>query len=242
MKKNTKQLIAEMQKLLGTNKHTLNETVYDSMEPAPWETNNPGYDGNFGAYDEEEYVKQAQDPANAEVVQIINQIRQVALQGIAKLANNPESPLYDTLKKVWQLIDKTVETKDEETVKETYSRKNRRPIYENDLTYPFENELDQPWNNKKECNAKSALSFVRAFFGDFGDYAGNSKGSIFNPKDRSRCVSQLLSVYDISRDLAINIVERYYQQEKERQEKEEREDYQLRPGWKRVGDYMIRNK
>lgn len=127
MKKDTKQLISEMQRLLGSNKQTLNETVYPmepGMDPAELEANNPGYDGNFGSYDEEEYIKQAQDPANAEVVQIINQIRQVALQGITKLANNPESPLYDTLKKVWQLIDKTVETKDEETVKE--SRKRRR--------------------------------------------------------------------------------------------------------------------
>ena len=82
------------------------------IDPSALEANNPGYDGNFGSFDEEEYIAQAQDPANAEVVNIINKIRTIALQGIAKLANTPDSPLYDTLKKVWQLIDKTVETKD----------------------------------------------------------------------------------------------------------------------------------
>lgn len=129
MKKNTQQLISEMQRLLGNSKKTLNEVVnapemeepmeepVNPMNPNGLESNNPGYDGNFGSFDEEEYIRQAQDPANAEVVNIINQIRQIALQGIAKLANNPESPLYDTLKKVWQIIDKTVETKEEEVPK-----------------------------------------------------------------------------------------------------------------------------
>lgn len=134
MKKNTKQLISEMQRLLGNNKRTLNEVVnapemeepVNPMDPNSLEANNPGYDGNFGSYDEEEYIRQAQDPANAEVVSIINKIRLTALQGIAKLANNPESPLYDTLKKVWQILDKTVETKDEEeTVKESVKRRRK---------------------------------------------------------------------------------------------------------------------
>ena len=134
MKKNTKQLISEMQRLLGSNKKTLNEVVnapemeepMNPMDPNSLESNNPGYDGNFGSYDEEEYIRQAQDPANADVVKIINQIRLIALQGIAKLANTPESPLYDTLKKVWQIIDKTVETKDEEeTVKESVKRQRK---------------------------------------------------------------------------------------------------------------------
>lgn len=134
MNKNTKQLISEMQRLLGNNKRTLNEVVnapemeepVNPMDPNSLEANNPGYDGNFGSYDEEEYIRQAQDPANADVVKIINQIRLIALQGIAKLANNPESPLYDTLKKVWQIIDKTVETKDEEeTVKESIKRQRK---------------------------------------------------------------------------------------------------------------------
>jgi hypothetical protein len=132
MKKDTKQLISEMQRLLGNNKRTLNEVVnapemeepVNPMDPNSLEANNPGYDGNFGSFDEEEYIKQAQDPSNAEVVNIINQIRLTALKGIQHLANNPESPLYDTLKKVWQIVDKTVETKDEEEpMKESIKRK-----------------------------------------------------------------------------------------------------------------------
>lgn len=180
-KKDTKQLISEMQHLLGTNKNTLKETVYDSMEaPTPWEANNPGYDGNFGAYDEEEYIKQTQDPANAEVVQIINKIRQIALQGISKLANNPESPLYDTLKKVWQILDKTVETK-EEPMKESRRRSLKKKLNEAGNIFGHNEDGTVFTNARDTWRNVEGSTFI--WHGEWSDPEVYWQGNLYNAED-----------------------------------------------------------
>lgn len=43
----------------------------------------------------------------------INQIRQICLQTISELADNPTSNEYDLMKKIWNLCDKTLEGKKE---------------------------------------------------------------------------------------------------------------------------------
>ena len=116
---NTSRLIAEMNSLLHKNYNTLNETMRWAPDNAYGpEANEPGFDagpdlgyGNdYEGEGEYDIQMERQDP---EVTKMINQIRQIALQGIAKLANNPTSIQYDALKKVWQIIDKTVEVKDD---------------------------------------------------------------------------------------------------------------------------------
>ena len=113
----TSKLISEMNQMLDEGSRMLNETMQwppaDSYES---EANEPGFDGGpeLGRFNDDGGSEDQQPVVNAdpEVTQMINQIRQIALQGIAKLANNPTSIQYDALKKVWQIIDKTVETKD----------------------------------------------------------------------------------------------------------------------------------
>ena len=119
MKRNyTSRLIEEMNQLLDKGRK-LNETMQWSPEQYDTEANEPGFDAGpelaYGYEDEEDGGTNMEQPAlqgDPEVTNMINQIRQIALQGIAKLANNPTSPQYDALKKVWQIIDKTVEVKD----------------------------------------------------------------------------------------------------------------------------------
>lgn len=43
----------------------------------------------------------------------VNQIRGIALKGMIQLCNEPENPVYQTLKKVFQLLDKAVAEKNE---------------------------------------------------------------------------------------------------------------------------------
>lgn len=113
-KKYSTDLITEMNEILDKGQKLMTETVGGwEDEPFAPEANEPGFDAgpDLGVHEEPEAEPQ-QVAADPEVTQYINQIRQIALQGIAKLANNPSSLQYDALKKVWQIIDKTVETND----------------------------------------------------------------------------------------------------------------------------------
>ena len=108
MKKN---IITEINDLLNKNnkKLTVESLVFN-------ETDEPGYDyiPDFENAEEESEPKEVQNiPENNAATDVINKIRVMALQGIAKLADQPQSPQYDCLKKVWQLLDKTVEMKKE---------------------------------------------------------------------------------------------------------------------------------
>ena len=45
---------------------------------------------------------------------VIENIREVALKGMVKLCKNPDSPQYELLKKIFLLIDKSNEKRNEE--------------------------------------------------------------------------------------------------------------------------------
>ena len=60
-------------------------------------------------YEEDEKIEQNVSQVDAEIKPIIDKIRVLALQGIAKLANNPTSSSYQLLKKIWQTVDKAAE-------------------------------------------------------------------------------------------------------------------------------------
>lgn len=100
-----KSVINEINDLLNKSKKrlTVESLVFD-------ENDEPGYDAGIGDFEEEPQPETNNvAPQKDETTDIINKIRILALQGIAKLAETPESKNYDLLKKVWQLIDKSVE-------------------------------------------------------------------------------------------------------------------------------------
>ena len=109
MKKDNKQLINEMRSMLKEGKDkrkklTVEAVVFDSPEMGmqPDEMNNPGFDDGQPDYFEDG------DQISGKTFQIVNQMRIMCLDGLRELANNPESPEYDLLKKIWNLCDKTV--------------------------------------------------------------------------------------------------------------------------------------
>lgn len=59
---------------------------------------------------EDQKVAQNVSPIDAEIKPLIDQIRVLALKGVAKLANNPTSESYQLLKKIWQTVDKAAES------------------------------------------------------------------------------------------------------------------------------------
>lgn len=96
-----------------TKKHTIMEMVFNDQSMVdPDEIDNPGYDAEPDSFepmnDNEPRRKQAyNDP---EIQDLIANIRVSVLDGLRKLAKHPESPQYDMLKKVYNIIDKSVET------------------------------------------------------------------------------------------------------------------------------------
>lgn len=59
---------------------------------------------------EDDKMAQNVSPIDAEIKPLVDQIRVLALKGIAKLANNPTSESYQLLKKIWQTVDKAAES------------------------------------------------------------------------------------------------------------------------------------
>ena len=103
MKKNISNdtLINEMKQTLNQKRGLIESIVFDE-ESYEQENDTPGYD-DFDMPDDNG-VKQG----NSMVKDVIDKIRLLSLQGIQKLASNPDGVEYDTLKKIWQLCDKTV--------------------------------------------------------------------------------------------------------------------------------------
>lgn len=96
-------------------------TVFEEPEQIP-----PTSDEDFDGIDNIEQplpdgqkigqVQPQQSPIDAEVKPLVDKIRVLALQGIAKLANNPGSETYDMLKRIWNMVDKTIEPKKEKSI------------------------------------------------------------------------------------------------------------------------------
>ena len=125
---NTKQLISEMKEMLNKSmkrKITLEGLVYgedgeemmdDQMGQVPSEGNippetpaQPQPQGQGQQMNPEQEVNPLdEDP---EVAKLITNIRVSTLEGLRKLAQNPESAQYELLKKIFLLVDKAVEDK-----------------------------------------------------------------------------------------------------------------------------------
>lgn len=98
-----KELIREMKQMLHKPTMTLESMIFSGM--------------NEEGDEEDEFVEEMPSDDmpvgdSVDVTDSINKIRQIALQAIAKLADNPTSEQYQLLKKVWNLVDKAFESKD----------------------------------------------------------------------------------------------------------------------------------
>lgn len=97
-----------------TKKHTIMEMVFNDQSMVdPDEIDNPGYDAapdSFEPMDDNEAQQKQAAYNDPEIQDMISNIRVSVLDGLRKLAKHPESPQYDMLKKVYNIIDKTVET------------------------------------------------------------------------------------------------------------------------------------
>lgn len=104
MKKNTNTIIAEAKKLSSRMPKTINESL--NFNEMPREDNDMEMDDDEPIHNEpiEQGHNSEANPLNVE--NFINDTRKRALQIMAKLAEDPENPIYDISKRIWQICDK----------------------------------------------------------------------------------------------------------------------------------------
>ena len=109
-KKDNFPAIDEMRKMLTETKRlTLEnfimpeEDEYDDM---------PSMRG--GQPDDEEEILRGNDSGIANIEKELIQIRKIALSVINRLADQTSSESYDTMKRIWSLVDKAIESKNDE--------------------------------------------------------------------------------------------------------------------------------
>lgn len=103
MSKNENKLIVEMQQILRKPKLTMENMIFSDI-------NEDDFDDTEDINTEDEF--QDDNLNKKDVTDDINKIRQIALQAISKLADNPTSEQYQLLKKVWNIVDKAFENKE----------------------------------------------------------------------------------------------------------------------------------
>ena len=107
--RNTSEIISEMRQMLHEPKLTVENMIFSELDNKDFDDmkNSEEY------YDEEpnNYNNQKQTVENdtVSINDSINKIRQIALSAIAQLADDPTSPEYDLMKKIWNLCDKKFE-------------------------------------------------------------------------------------------------------------------------------------
>lgn len=113
-------LITEMKQMLDNKKSlTVESLVFNESEE------DYGYDKESeeqipteNEYEIDVDTTPSDSGVETEVKPMIDQIRKMALQGISKLAEHPESETYNTLKKIWQLVDKAIESQNKTIMNE----------------------------------------------------------------------------------------------------------------------------
>lgn len=114
----TNKLITEMKQMLGDKKSlTLESLVFDKLEEE-YDMDNEYEEMPTEDFETEPQKQEMKCGVESEVKPMIDQIRKMALQGIAKLAEHPECETYTTLKKIWQMVDKSIESQNKNIVKE----------------------------------------------------------------------------------------------------------------------------
>ena len=91
--------ITKMKKFVSKMPKTINESLnFNEEEYEPMDD-----------YEEEEEIPEEmpeKEDAGMDVMAFVDDIRKKSLKGMAQLADNPDDPLYDILKRIWQTCDK----------------------------------------------------------------------------------------------------------------------------------------
>ncbi|MCD8207646.1 MAG: hypothetical protein LUD72_06900 [Bacteroidales bacterium] len=107
-KPNVRQLVNEMDMMLEDKPSLMLENFMMPEDDVPMGDDVPMQDAPVG--DDAGMNDMGPQVPNDDVSAEISQIRQTAIQAIARLADNPGSASYQLMKKIWNLCDKQLET------------------------------------------------------------------------------------------------------------------------------------
>lgn len=94
--------INELRKMLGNTKKL-------TLEGYIMPDSNREYEDEPMPSEEEPYSEPESNVFGIE--KELTQIRKIALNAINRLADKPTSPQYDTMKKIWNMVDRAIESK-----------------------------------------------------------------------------------------------------------------------------------
>ena len=97
-KKDNFKAVNDLRKMLTETKRLTLENYILPEEEEPFEDEMP---------DDEVLQRSSNDMSSIE--KELTQIRKIALSVINRLADQPTSPQYDTMKKIWNMVDKAIE-------------------------------------------------------------------------------------------------------------------------------------
>lgn len=108
MKKDNFSAINEIREMLGTTKKLTLESFIMPDEDVSYTDETVVPQDNIEKLPKEE--KQVDSSINISGIEKeLTQIRKIALSVINRLADQPTSPQYDTMKKIWNMVDKAIE-------------------------------------------------------------------------------------------------------------------------------------
>lgn len=116
MKNNNREAIDEMRLMLDENKSlTLENFVMPNSHMDEGDVDDFGDEGSFEGekpVNDDSVVNNDVDKSQDDITGIekeLTQIRKIALSVINRLADRPTCPQYDTMKKIWNMVDKAIE-------------------------------------------------------------------------------------------------------------------------------------
>ena len=116
MKKNMTNKLSSIKNLSNRMPKTINEAIN-------FNNNNMTYEGeDMDMMDDEPMEEPMEEPMDAPVEEpqgagaekLLADIRKMSINGLAKLADNPDDPNYEMLKKIFLMLDKAVTEKQEQ--------------------------------------------------------------------------------------------------------------------------------
>lgn len=110
MKKN---MIERITKLSSKMPKTLNEAL--NFNEQPYEEDDMNFEDKNGVEEPmEQPVEEPKTDYSQKARKLIDDIRKMSLKAMAELADTPQAPEYESLKRIWQLCDKAVNEKEEQ--------------------------------------------------------------------------------------------------------------------------------
>jgi hypothetical protein len=119
MKKNIfKNNVSEIKKISEKMPKTINEAInfdeFDEEDEVPMEVDPEVEPEPAQDVEVEKPAEPAKNEASEKAKKLIDDIRKMSLRAMAELADTPECPEYENLKRIWQLCDKAVSEKQEQ--------------------------------------------------------------------------------------------------------------------------------